>query len=40
MKLNDNRPPGLPAPDFSLTTGDGSQVSRRHNLGKLVVSLF
>ena len=29
-----------PAPDFSLTTGDGSQVSRRENRGKWVVLYF
>src|SRR5881394_3444423 len=31
---------GKPAPDFSLTTGDGSQVSLKDYLGKWVVLYF
>jgi peroxiredoxin Q/BCP len=31
---------GSPAPDFSLTTGDGSQVSLKDNRGKWVVLYF
>ena len=31
---------GTPAPDFSLTTGDGSQVSLKDYLGKWVVLYF
>ena len=32
--------PGKPAPDFSLTTGDGSQVSLKDYRGKWVVLYF
>lgn len=31
---------GSPAPDFSLTTGDGSQISLKDNRGKWVVLYF
>ena len=31
---------GKPAPDFSLTTGDGSQVSLKDYRGKWVVLYF
>ena len=31
---------GSPAPDFSLATGDGSQVSLKDNRGKWVVLYF